>query len=147
MAPCFIPDGNFIAPGLQISNEQLNTIESAFNLFNIESLFGPNWDSDLRTICTFGLLFGFGDICTTLSNIEVYSESNPFGAKEIGTKLVSHLIQNINNQEYHRFDASTTPSAVFSDIFRVPVRFMFAEGDMLCPQADQQRFVDVIPRF
>ena len=142
MGPCFIPDGNSFAPGLEISNARLDLIEGAFDFFNIESLFGPNWDTDLGTICTLGLSFGFGDVCTTLTDIELYSATSPFGAKEIGTKLVKHLIQNINNQDYHRIDASTTPSAVLSDIKGVPVRFMFATGDMVCPQADQQRFVD-----
>ena len=79
MAPCFISKADFIAPGLVINPTQLQLLRGALDIFSIESLFGPEWDDDIDTICVMGYLFGFGDVCDLLNQMELYSESNPGG--------------------------------------------------------------------
>ena len=58
----------------------------------IESVFGPNWDADVETICA--AVASIDGACEALRATPIATEDNPHGAKEAGVKQVEHFGQN-----------------------------------------------------
>lgn len=69
--------------------------------------------------------------------MDVWSESNPNGMKEIGSRVVQHIIENIIEDDYVRFGPLNNwcPSAWF-ELINVPVRIIYGADDFFCVRAD-----------
>ena len=61
MAPCLVPEAVGFVP-FEIDAGIYSIVDYAFNIYKVESLFGPTWSTDVETIfCLFS-----PDLCSSL---------------------------------------------------------------------------------
>ena len=117
---------------------------SLLSNLGIESLFGPNWESDLGTICT-ALGGETNEICALLKSIPVADNLNPFALGEFGVKSGEHLLQNILEERWAEYDDNFKTFDSFQapliDLDPIPssikTGWLFRNQDQLCPYASE----------
>lgn len=90
LAPCIVANTDQFYPGL--NEATYADLSSGLNLLGYESLFGPNWNSQLSFLCF--LLGSDSTECQILRSVELASSTNTFGTQEICVKQTEHLAQN-----------------------------------------------------
>ena len=76
-------------------------------------------------------------MCNFFDNLELYSPTNLRGQKEVGGRLMLHMMENtiLNMYSQYATDANPVLSADFTQV-PIPWRFMWGTDDMLCPKTE-----------
>ena len=87
---CPIPDSKLYYPA-GLSDDDYTQLAQGLSLLGIDSVLGPNWDSQLNLICF--ITGSSSEVCTGLRSIDVLSATNPWGNGQVGVKHMKHLGQ------------------------------------------------------
>ena len=81
-------------------------------------------------------------------DFNLYSPENPKGWKEVSSRLLQHLNENVRLGDYRKYGywSNDELSADLSQI-EVPVSVMHGTKDTLCKRAHQQSYLDLIPNL
>ena len=145
LEPCWITN---------VDNLTALTVNDYFGLSNslkflgIESLYGPNWESQKEQLC--GL---YPDLCPTLINFKIFDYKNNLGeSQEICVKEAETLMQNYYQDRYQPFanyytqGMVTTPEINLANISSaIPIKIQWTTEDELCPLDKQRKFADRLP--
>merc|ERR1719362_383783 len=116
---------------------------------SINTLFGEYWAIDKMMLCLFA---PFNEslkiVCDHFDTLVLYSEETPDGLKEVGGQLMLHMMENSITKDYTKFDTieDPQPSADLTEM-NVPMRVMWGTNDTLCPQTNQQEFVERVQKL
>lgn len=96
LEPCLLPRPDAYYDG-EFDNSEYLLFSAAADLYDMWSLFGPNWEDQKQTVCN--ILGQNSSECIGISGLEVAGDDlltspNPFAAGEVGVKHVKHLGQN-----------------------------------------------------
>jgi len=102
LSPCFV--GDFSDYYATPHDSVYTLLASALEIFDIESLFGPEWQSQLEVLCT--LIGDDSEECILLRGLElgpVHDSGNALGYQEVGVKQALHYAQNALEDRFQEF--------------------------------------------
>lgn len=151
MAPCFAPDFIGMGPGRPLSYSESKLLGAFIDFYSMKSLFGSDWDDNVSAICRWARYSSSAaEVCDLLrsKDFNLYSPENPKGWKEVSSRLLQHLNENVRLGDYRKYGywSNDELSADLSQI-EVPVSVMHGTKDTLCKRAHQQSYLDLIPNL
>lgn len=154
LAPCFIPSSDSYVEELTI--ETYSLLAGIFEVLDIESLMGPNWNEQRQDLCN---VFGNDSLyCAALKEIKVgpIAGGSIEGYSEIGVQQLQHLGQLALTGRFQYFQETflvdqlfgvSAPIVDVSKIKEPPIKFIYIDGDQTCPFEKQRPFMEQIPAW
>ena len=154
LAPCFIPEVTLYFP--ELTKELLATFSGVFELLDIESLFGPNWEKQKEDMCA--VLGNDSEPCAIIKDIEpgVIAGGTIYGPSEIGVQQLEHLAQVALENRFQYYEENFFLNDLFGikgklvkveNIKEPPFKFLYLEEDITCPYDKQREYARKIPAF
>ena len=152
LSPCFIPGSkNYVE---NLTSEVYTTLSGIFTMLDIESMFGPNWPSQLNGLCA--VLGKDSEECIMLKNIPVgpLAGGDIRGYSEIGAQQLKHLGQLAMTGRFQYYQEAFVIERAFGikgklihvdRIDEPPIKFLYIDGDDTCPIDVQKPYAESIP--